>query len=371
MPLPILAVGGELKSTVCLVAGRNAVLSEHLGELSNPAAYRNFVATIERFKGLLHIEPRIVAHDLHPDYAATRYARNLGLDTEPVQHHHAHIVSCMADNAIRGPVVGLACDGTGYGTDGAIWGCEVLVCDEMHFRRFAHLRYAPLLGGDAAARETWRPAVGLLREVYGPDFIEAASLALHRAPPEAVRFTSRRLQQAGRIPQTSSLGRLFDAVAFLLGVCGLNRYEAEAASNIEALAMRSPPVEPLAYGLIEPRTAGQEPVLLDPRPLLRELVAGVKSGRPVSELARAFHETVAAMLAEVSNRAAERTGLNRIVLLGGCFANRLLVEKLTDRLIAAGREVFVHQQVPTTDGGIALGQAVITAARVRSRSECA
>jgi len=369
--LPILAVGGELKSSICLVSGINAFLSEHLGELSNPSAYRNFVDTIARFKDLLRIEPRIVAHDLHPDYAATRYAQDLGLACEPVQHHHAHIVACMADNTLRGRVIGLACDGTGYGADGAIWGCEVLVCDEADYRRAAHLRNFPLLGGDAAARETWRPALGLLHEAYGPDLGEAASFALHGVVPEAVGFAHRRLESKRGVPQTSSLGRLFDGVACLLDVCRVNRYEAEAAATLEALALQGPAVEPLAYGLIEPQTVGQAPMMLDPRPLIRELVAGIKAGRAAAELARAFHETVAVMLVRAAHRVAEQTGLERVVLSGGCFANRLLLERVADRLGAVGCEVFIHQQVPTTDGGVALGQAVIATARLRSRIECA
>ncbi|MFH1418405.1 MAG: carbamoyltransferase HypF [Planctomycetota bacterium] len=370
-PLSILAVGGQLKSAVCLAADNHAILSEHLGELSNPAAYRNFVHTIERFKDLFRIEPEVVAHDLHPAYAATRYAQSLGLRCERVQHHHAHIVSCMADNGLSGRVVGVACDGTGYGPDGAIWGCEVLACDEVGFQRTAHLHYFPLLGGDAAARQTWRPALGLLHEAYGPDLGEAAFFALRRVDPEAVRFARRQLGVARQVPQTSSLGRLFDAVTFLLGICDDNRYEAEAAAKLEALALGSLAAEPLAYGLIEPRAVGEAPITLDPRPLIRELVAGIESGRAVPELAYAFHETVAAMLAEAAHRAAERTGLNRIILSGGCFANRLLTERIVARLGVAGCDVFTHQRVPTTDGGIALGQAVIAAARARRRMECA
>jgi hydrogenase maturation protein HypF len=231
-PEPILAVGGELKSTVCLLNRSQAVLSEHLGELSNAAAYRNFVQTIDRFKTLLKLDPRVVAYDMHPDYAATRYARSLKLKGVPVQHHHAHVVSCMADNGISGPVVGVSCDGTGYGPDGAIWGCEVLVCDEAEYARAAHLDYFPLLGGDAAAQDTWRPAVGLLHEACGTNWRHAADFCLRRVEPEAVRLAEGRLAGGARVPLTSSLGRLFDAVAFILGVCDRNRYEAEAAMSL-------------------------------------------------------------------------------------------------------------------------------------------
>ncbi len=369
-PEPILAVGGELKATICLFSGCEAVLSEHLGELSNPAAYRNFVQTIERFKALLRAEPRLVAHDLHPDYVATRYARGLKLEATAVQHHHAHVVSCMADNGISGRVVGLSCDGTGYGLDGTIWGCEVLICDEADFERAGHLDCFPLLGGDAGARETWRPAAGLLHEAFGTHWREQAWFALRRVDEQAVAMADRRLAHPRRAPLTSSLGRLFDAAAFLLGVCDSNRYEAEAAMALEAVARQSPPVEPLAYRLVRTEDNGG-PALLDVRPLIRDLVAGMKGGRNEAELARGFHETVAAMLADAADLAAERSERDRVVLSGGCFANRILLERLVALLQAAGKQVFVHQRVPPGDGGIALGQAVVAAERLRRRPECA
>ncbi|HOB74585.1 MAG TPA: carbamoyltransferase HypF [Phycisphaerae bacterium] len=388
-PEPILAVGGELKSTVCLLAGRQAVLSEHLGELSNAAAYRNFVETIGRFKELLRLDPAVVAYDLHPEYAATRYARSLGLKGVGVQHHHAHIVSCMAENGIDGPVVGVACDGTGYGTDGAIWGCEILVCEEAAFTRAGHLDYFPLLGGDASARDTWRPAAGLLHATYGADWTRAADYCLRRVAPEAVAFVAGRLARGIHRPLTSSLGRLFDAVAFLLGVCDRNRYEAEAAMSLEALARQQPPAGPLAFEIHgdisspvgdTPRGAmwSGEPLRLDVRPMVRELVERARSldtGRPahgigtsserVGALARAFQDTLATMLVEAVRRVARRTHLERVVLSGGCFANRLLTESVCAGLTAAGFKVFTHQRVPTGDGGIALGQAVAAAQQLR------
>ena len=360
---PVLATGAELKSTVCLLAGGSAVVSEHLGELSNPAASRNFVAAIECFERLLRLEPRVVACDMHPDYAATRYALELPLPATAVQHHHAHVVSCMADNGIAGEVVGISCDGTGYGPDGAIWGCEVMVCDEADFERAGHLRYFPLVGGDAAARETWRPAAGLLHQAFGPDWRDEADFALRRVDPQAMELTARLMAAAGPpTTRTSSLGRLFDAAAFLLGVRDRNHYEAEAPMALEAVAARCAPCDPLEYSI----TGGDDgrPMQLDAAPTVRALVQGARSGRPAPELARAFHETVAAMLAECAARTARRTGLRRTVLSGGCFANRILLERLSQRLRAGGHEVFVHRQVPTGDGGVSLGQAVAAAERL-------
>ncbi|MGQ9651298.1 MAG: carbamoyltransferase HypF [Phycisphaerae bacterium] len=368
-PFPVLAVGGELKSAVCVLNGRQAVLSEHLGELENPAAYRNFTATIEQFKKLLRVEPRIVACDMHPDYAATRYAATLGPAVTQVQHHHAHIVSCMAEAGITGQVIGVSCDGTGYGADGAIWGCEVLVCDEAEFTRVGHLRYFKLVGGDQAAKDTWRPAAGLLHETFGQDWSQAADPLLSRIEEQALRLVARRLAAASRIPWTSSLGRLFDAVAFLLSVCARNRYEAEAAMALEAVARAAAPTGPLAYTVEKPEDDSR-PAICDFRPMVQDLLTRMTHGQDTGTLARAFHETCAGMLADVVEYAADRKGIHRAILSGGCFANRLLLELLTDRLIERGLTVSSHREVPTGDGGIALGQAVTAAERVRRGLVC-
>lgn len=369
-PEPILAVGGELKSAICLLNGRDAVLSEHLGELSNPVTYRHFLETIDRFKALLQVEPRVVAYDLHPDYAATRYACALDLEAIGVQHHHAHIVSCMADNSIRGEVIGLACDGTGYGTDGSIWGCEILVGDEASFTRAGHLASFPLLGGDMAAMETWRPAAGLLHEAFGGLWRSQADFALQRVEADALTLAEQRLAGEARVINTSSLGRLFDAVAFLLGLCDYNQYEAEAAILLEAVARQTRQAKPLAYSIEETGPTG-ETFVLDAAPMIREIVAGMLADRSEGILARAFHETLAMMLTEGANRAAEQYGINRVVLSGGCFVNQLLLERVSTRLLASGREVFAHRRIPPGDGGLALGQAASVAASLRRKQACA
>ncbi|HSW46151.1 MAG TPA: carbamoyltransferase HypF [Phycisphaerae bacterium] len=352
---PVLAVGGELKSTVCLLTGNQAVVSEHLGELPNAETYRHFIGSIEQFKRLLRIEPAVVAADLHPDYAATRYAEKLGLPVVKVQHHHAHLVSCMAENGLTGRVLGLICDGTGYGTDGAIWGCEVLAGDGGVFERLAHLSYYPLPGGDAGAKQTWRPAAGLLSQIED-DFAQADPEAFARVPTEALNVTRQRLEH-GSLVRTSSLGRLFDAVAFLLGIRDENRYEAEAAMMLEAAARRAASAEPLPYTIVEPRTDSAA-MQIDVRPMLVEIIKQRLAGRATPELARAFHETIATMLSEATVRAARRTMLNSVVLSGGCMLNDLLGTRLCELLTSAGLQVFEHQQVPPGDGGISLGQAV-------------
>jgi len=363
-PQAVLAVGGELKSTICVLTGNQAILSEHLGELANAEAYRHFTATIEQFKALLRAEPAVVACDLHPDYAATRWARKLPMPVIGVQHHHAHVVSAMADNGITGLVVGVSCDGTGYGPDGAIWGCEVLVCDEAEYERAAHLGYYPLPGGDAGARETWRPAAGLLSQMQAQDWDRMAASEFGAISEEALHVARRRLREPHRLPQTSSLGRLFDAAAFLLGLSSENRFEADAAMNLEAVARLCCGAPPL---LARPTDVfqGEWPIVMDARPVIGALLSEKRQGRSAPELARAFHETVATMLAEAAARAAGERGLDRVVLSGGCLANRLLAGSLRRLLQEKGLSAFVHRQVPAGDGGLALGQAVVAAERVR------
>ena len=363
---PILATGGDLKSTVCILAGREAVVSEHLGELGNPAAYRNFVGTAQRFQELLDVRPEVVACDMHPEYVSSRYARSLGLRATAVQHHHAHIVSCMAENGVNGKVIGLVCDGTGYGLDGTIWGCEVLVCDEAEVARASHLRTWQLPGGDAAALETWRPAAGLLHEVFGEQWPRSAEAAMQRVDRETLALTRRMLPvPEARIVRTSSLGRLFDGIAFLLGLCRRNRYEAEAAMTLEAAAAGCEHADPFDWRLVE---NDDGTMAADFAPMVTALLEGMASGRPVGELARAFHETVAAMLAACVNHAAEHSGLNRVMLSGGCFANRLLLIRIWALLRKTGLDVYIHRLVPPGDGGIALGQAVAAAVRLERGS---
>ena len=357
---PVLALGGELKSAVCFLAGDQALLSEHLGDLDNPAAYRNFLGTIERLGRLVGIEPALVACDLHPDYAASRHARTLALPRREIQHHHAHLVSCLADNGLRGEALGWACDGTGYGDDGSIWGCELLRCDEAGYERLGSLRSFVLLGGDAAARETWRPAAGLLAETYGPDWPAACPTAAARIAPAALDMAKRFLAAPSPPgPRTSSLGRLFDAVAFLLGLCDYNGAEAQAAMALEAAAARHGPAAPLPLPLL--REGGL--LLLDPRPLIRALVGGLDARRSAGELAAGFHAGLVQGLAAAAAAAVAAGAPRRLLLSGGCFANRLLTEGLATLLKDHDLDVYIHQRVPTSDGGLALGQAVAAAAQ--------
>jgi len=362
---PVLALGGEMKSAVCLIKGDQAVLSEHLGELDNPAAFRNFLAAQERLQALMQAQPVRLAADLHPGYAATRWARQQSLPVVLVQHHHAHIVSAMAEHGLQGPVVGIACDGTGYGPDGSIWGGEVLVCDRAAWRRAAHLAPFPLLGGDAAAADPWRPALGWLSAALPDELtrhVDRLTRQVGRAP---VELALKRLHQGAPAPMTTSAGRLFDAASALLGFCSRNRYEAEAAMILQQeaeSALRAlgdsglSAAASLPWAVSEPLAPGL-PRVLETAPLLKALLDATD---PAMQ-ALGFHLALANLLAEGARRCAQDHGLHQVVLSGGCFANGLLLRATAQRLRAQGLQVYLHGQVPCGDGGLALGQAVVAA----------
>lgn len=357
---PAIALGGEMKSAVCFLHGAQAVLSEHLGELGNPAAYRNFIEAADRLRELLQVDPQIVACDLHPGYASTRHARALAPRPVAVQHHHAHIAAAMAENGIEEPTVGIVADGTGYGTDGTIWGCEILVADLADFQRAGHLAPYALPGGDAAARDTWRPALAQVLAALGPDWQDETGDCFAGVDTEALELAAQRCQNPSTGQTTSSLGRLFDAVAFLLGICDDNSFEARAAMALEAQAMRAGPGEALPFEVRE-----GEPLILDPAPMVRAIFERRRRGDSPTVLARAFHETLAAMLSEAAARVSERTGIRKVALSGGCMLNRVLVSSLAARLSEKGLEALWHRATPAGDGGVALGQAVVAAARDR------
>ncbi|MFH1746204.1 MAG: carbamoyltransferase HypF [Planctomycetota bacterium] len=354
----ILAVGAELKSTICLLTAGEAILSEHLGDLSNPAAYRHFVDAIDRLKELYDFTPNLVAHDLHPRYLSTQYAAALGIETIAVQHHHAHIASVLAEHNEASPVIGLSCDGTGYGTDGAVWGCEVLRCDRGEFSRLGHLEYFPLVGGDAAAVETWRPAAALLRASRGHDWL-AAMPPDHGIATADLNIFEQQVAAQFNTPPTSSLGRVFDAVSFLLGLCQRNRHEAEAALALEAAADNET-VEPYPYEVV----THVDGLRLAIGATIRAIVADLQANQPIGRIAARFHETIAQMLTTTAIQAGSGVDIQTVAISGGCFANRRLLQRLVELLEANGQRVLYHREVPSGDGGIALGQALIAAWRL-------
>jgi hydrogenase maturation protein HypF len=360
---PILALGGDLKAVVGFADGQTAVLSEHLGDLDNPAAFRNFTAAIARLRQLLRLTPAVVACDTHPGYHSARFARSLGLPLVAVQHHHAHAAACLAEHGEAGPALAIVCDGTGYGDDGTIWGGEILLLSDGGFRRLAHLRPLPLLGGDAAAGQTWRPAVGLLAASFGADWpATMAALNGDRVDAEAIDIAARRLAAGRAAVACSSLGRLFDAVAFLLGAADANRFEGEAAVAVENLAHRADSTENWAFSVTE----ADGVLVLDPAPVARGLVAGLRAHTDPAALALAFHQAVVAAFVDAAIRLAARHGLTQVALSGGCFANRILRAGIRQRLRNAGLTVLEHRLVPPGDGGIALGQLSVAAVRLRT-----
>ena len=365
-PAPILACGGHLKNTFCLGKGRQAFVSHHIGDLENVETLTSFREGIAHFQRLFDIEPAAVAYDLHPEYLATKEALDLGLPHMiGVQHHHAHIASVLAEHGLTGPVIGIAADGTGYGTDGAIWGCEVLVADRRGFERLAHLAYVPLPGGEQAVRQPWRMAAVYLAQAYGADFLDLDIPFVRGAGlvVPSLRTRWRPLEQMIardlNCPPASSLGRLFDAVAALLELCDESIYEGQAAIELELLAEPSQDGYPFAI------SAGQ-PAILDVNPLIRAIVEDLRRATPYPVIAGRFHRTIAELLAAACMRVREQTGLRQVALSGGVFQNRLLLEQLVARLEELGFRVYLNRAVPANDGGLSLGQLAVAAASLQS-----
>jgi len=347
-----LACGGQLKHTFCLTKGRLAILSQHIGDLEDLESMDFFLQTLQNLEGLYRVNPEVVAHDLHPAYLSTQWAMELdGLEKVGVQHHHAHVVSCMAENHLSGPVIGVAFDGTGYGEDGAVWGGEILVADRRAFRRAAHLRYVPMPGGEAAIREPWRMALSHVAQAYGDD-LDLAPWARQWGESRA-RNVLHLIRSGLLSPPTSSVGRLFDAVSSMLGIRHRITFEGEAAMDLE---MSSDPQVDGRYpfDLIE-----GDPMIMDPSPTVRALWEERLRGVAVSVLGGRFHRTIAAMVGEVCEVVRKRCGLNSVCLSGGVFQNTLLLGLTLECLEDKGFTVHIHRQVPTNDGGISLGQAVV------------
>ena len=356
---PVLAVGAELKNTICLTKENRAFLSQHVGDMENLETLDFFHLTVSHLERILQIEPAVLACDLHPDYLSSQYARERNdLSTVVVQHHHAHIVSVMAENGVHGPVIGLAMDGTGLGEDGTIWGGEALVADLASYRRAAHLQQARLPGGDAAARHPWRMAVSLLYRVYGEGLFDLPIPFVRQLDLGEAQVVTRLVEKGIRSPLTSSCGRLFDAVAALCGVCRDNRYEGQAPVELE---MVQNPDSNGQYAWDIQDHQGLQVLRTDP--LIQDIVQDLARGVPPEVVSRRFHDTMIHVLASLCRSLREETGLCEVALSGGSFQNATLLSGLTAKLKEAGFTVYTHAQVPTNDGGIALGQAVCAAAR--------
>lgn len=355
---PLLAVGPELKNTICLTRGEEMFLSHHIGDLKNEATMRSFEHAIEHLSGLLEVAPRTIAHDLHPGYLSTRWARaQRHLPRVAVQHHHAHMAACMCEHGLSEPVVGVIFDGTGYGTDGNIWGGEFLLGDYVGFERAAHLQYFRLPGGDRAVEEPHRVALSLLWEAYGEGLGELDLPVVSERDPEELRVLAQMLRTGLRSPLTSSMGRLFDGVAALIGVRERCRYEAQAAIELEQLVEPGASYRPLPWRLCGPE---QWPWRIDLRPTVRELVREARRrDTTATQLSGRFHRTVIEMVAGTCEAIRTRTGIARAVLSGGVFQNEVLLRGCHEALGRAGFEVYSHRRVPANDGGVALGQAAV------------
>ncbi|MET7639931.1 carbamoyltransferase HypF [Streptomyces sp. NPDC005438] len=362
---PLLAVGGDLKNTLCLASGDQAWLSAHVGDLGELATQQGFERARAHLGRLTGVAPERIAHDAHPGYHSTRLARRLGRALVPVQHHHAHLASCMAEHGLDGsrPVLGVAFDGTGYGTDGSVWGGEVLLADYRGFQRLARLAPVPLPGGDAAVRLPYRMALAHLHAAGLP--WEEWLPCVRQAEPQELRVLRRQLSGGVGCVPTSSAGRLFDAASALAGVCPRVSYEAQAAVEWEALALRawdetSP--APSAYPLpLAAAPSARRPASWNLRPLWRAVVDDLRDGVPPALVAARFHRSVAYAVYAGCRTLATRHRVRQVALSGGVFANSLLEETVTDLLRADGLEVLRHQRVPANDGGLALGQAVVAA----------
>ena len=349
----LLACGAELKNTFCVTKGRYAFLSQHIGDVDNYETLQFLEETLANIKKLFRVEPKAVAHDLHPLYLTSRFARQLPLRKIGVQHHHAHVASCMAENRVREKVIGVAFDGTGYGSDGQIWGGEFLVADFAGFERRAHFRYIPLAGGDAAVRQVWRSALSWLREAYGKELPSNLPL-LRKLSGRQVALVSQMLDRSFNTVLTSSCGRLFDAVAALIGICNEATFEGQAAIELEVATVNG------VEGCYPFEIEGEHPTKIDMRSTIRAIVADLlKNGQSRNVIASRFHNTIAEVIAEVCRRIRRSDGLRRVCLSGGTFQNLYLLDRATRLLRQSGFEVFLHSRVPPNDGGIALGQAVI------------
>jgi len=354
---PLLAVGGHWKNTVAISLGKQIVVSQHLGDLDTADCQQQFLRTLNDLQGFYKAEPQTIAHDLHPDYSSSVYARTQKLPLRPVPHHYAHVWSCMAEHGLKPPLLGIAWDGSGLGEDGSICGSEFMLLDNSGHQRLAYLRPIPQPGGDQAARQPRRSALALLHSIYGDNFptlpflrsFEASELALLK------QMLAKKLQ----CPSSSSAGRLFDAVASVLDLCHINRFEGQAAMKLEQLATKSH-----NHGTYPLNISNSIPAIIDWKPMLEALVNDLDQ-LSKADIAAKFHNTLAHTITEIAVRA----GQQKIVLGGGCFQNALLTEKTVKLLTDKGFIVFRHHNIPPNDGGLSVGQvyaAAVTPKTMRS-----
>ncbi|GHO99960.1 carbamoyltransferase [Reticulibacter mediterranei] len=364
LPVPLLACGAHLKNTFCLGKGTQAFVSHHIGDLENLETLLSFREGIEHFQRLFDIFPEAIAYDSHPEYLATKYALDTPIPRKiAVQHHHAHIASVMAEHGITEPVIGIAADGSGYGTDGAIWGCEIMMADLLQFQRLAHLAYIPLPGGEQAVRQPWRMGAVYLSRAYGDAFLDLDIPFVRAINRARWHILSQMIEKGVNCPPTSSLGRLFDAVAALLGLHAAEvAYEGQAAIALEVLAATCRD-QVTSYPF---HWQQGEPAILDVIPIITAITDDILRGEPPARIARRFHLSITHMLTIACVEARKQAGCNRVALSGGVFQNRLLLEQLMTNLEERAFQVSINRRVPPNDGGISLGQLAVAAAHLRT-----
>jgi hydrogenase maturation protein HypF len=356
--LHILATGPEQKATFCLAREDHAFVSQHIGDMENAETLEAYERTLALYEEMFRVKPALVAYDMHPEYLSTKFAKSLGLPAIGVQHHHAHIASVTAEHGISDKVVGIAYDGTGYGTDGTIWGGEVLLADWAGFVRVAHLRPVAMVGGAAAIKRPARMAFGLLYSIDEGLFDHPGASILRRSLTQEEHTTFAAMVNRGlNSPLTSSMGRLFDAVAALAGVRSEAQYEGQAAIELEALA------DPDERGTYRFDLVGEDPVVIDPDPLVRAVLDDLAGGATAPTISARFHNGVVAMTVEVASRACARAGVRHVALAGGVFMNRIVLAGVRQGLETAGLTPLVHRELPMNDGDVSFGQAVVAWAR--------
>ncbi len=359
---PTLACGPFLANTVCLGKGDKAFLSQHVGDLENLEAFEAFERTIDHLKAILEIDPHVIAYDLHPDYLSTQYAiKQTGARKIGIQHHHAHIASCMAENGVSGPVIGLAMDGTGYGTDGTIWGGEILLADFHRFERVGHFQNVSLPGGDAAIREPWRMALAYLSQAFGKGLFDLPIAFVRRLDPGKATTILTMIERELNSPRTSSCGRLFDGVASLLGLRDRASYRGQPAVELEMEIGEGEGSYPVEIG---EETQG---LIIPHVPIIRGVVSDLIEGVDRGTISRRFHNTLVRALADACVKLRHHRKLNRVVLSGGVFQNVFLLGQLEGILVESGFEVYTHSLVPANDGGISLGQVMVANAVLDGR----
>jgi hydrogenase maturation protein HypF len=347
----ILATGAELVNCFCIGKNNQAIISQHIGDLKNIETYEFYCETIERFKKLFWFEPRFIVSDLHPNYLSTQYAIETKLKHIGVQHHHAHIASCMAENNLDEKVIGVSFDGTGYGDDNNIWGSEFFVCNLKEYTRINHFDYMPMPGGDKVTNEPWRMAVSYLYKIYGNDFLKFNFPFLKNINSSSIDLLCNAIDKEINCPMTSSAGRLFDAVAALINLCPYSMFHAEAPMRLEAIIDKK---YVQSYPCAVSKTISFEETIA-------QIVKDLEQHATLPEISTKFHNTIISVICGVVKEIRNSHDLNKVVLSGGTFQNKYLLERLENLLSNDDFTVFSHKKVPTNDGGIALGQLVIAA----------